>query len=320
MMHIYLKNLIKYMKKEKFISVFFRFICLIISIKNFYIDYVIYTFIRVQNNKNSKIRVNDSFLNISFDDKGLSKDLLIHKKREKFSTDFLKTILQKNEIIVDIGANIGYYALLESQLASNGRVFAVEPVPENSNLLDVNIKLNECKNIDVYKMAIGDFSGKSKMYVYDKRNRCSFVEDLSGKIINEIEVQIMTLDQFVEFYVNQNPTFIRMDLEGYEFQVIKGAHNILSDNHPLKLFIELHPHLMSDERMIDILNTLKQTSFKIESIIFDPEASDYRSISYLNNLHRKIGIPEYGYAGKGYDTLDIFLKNKLACNVFFRRD
>lgn len=291
-----------------------------ISIRNYYMDNIIYTFIRVSNNKHSKIRVNDSFLNISFDDKGLSKDLLIHKEREKFSTDFLKLIIQKNEIIIDIGANIGYYALLESQLASNGKVFAVEPVPESFSLLDKNIKLNECKNIDAYKMAIGDISGKSKMYVYDKRNRCSFIKDPSGNIINEVEVPIMTLDQFVESYVLQDPTFIRMDLEGYEFQVIKGAHNILNNNRPLKLFVELHPHLMSGERMIVILNTLKQTNFKIESIIFDPEASDYRSISYLNNLHRKIGIPAYGYAGKGYDTLDIFLKNKLACNVFFRRD
>ncbi len=291
-----------------------------ISIRNFYIDYIIYFFIKVRGNKYSKIRVNDTFLNISYDDKGLSKDLLIHKKREKFSTDLVKSIIQEDEIIIDIGANIGYYTLLESQLASKGKVFAVEPIPENFNLLDINIKLNECKNIDAYKMAIGDISGKSKMYVYDKRNRCSFIKDPSGNIINEIEVPVMTLDKFVESYVRQDPTFIRMDLEGYEFQVIKGARGILDNNRPLKLFVELHPHLMSDERMMVILNTLKQTNFKIESIIFDPESSDYRSINYLNKLHKKIGIPLYGYAGKGYDALDIFLKNKLACNVFFRRD
>ena len=320
MIHIYLKNLIKYMKQEKFISVFFRFICLMISIRNYYIDTIIYTFIRVSNNKYSKIRVNNSFLNISFDDKGLSKDLLIHKKREKFSTDFLKLIIQKNEIIIDIGANIGYYALLESQLASNGKVFAMEPVPESFSLLDKNIKLNECKNIDAYKMAISDISGKSKMYVYDKRNRCSFIKDPSGNIINEVEVPIMTLDQFVESHVNQYPTLIRMDLEGYEFQVIKGAHNILNNNRPLKLVIELHPQLMSIERMMYILDTLKQANFKIEEIINDPEASDYRSINTLNSLFRKIGIPLYGYSGKGYETLDLFLKNGLASNVFFKRD
>ena len=65
---------------------------------------------------------------LNLDDKGICPDLMVNKTREVFSTAHFQTIITEDMTIIDIGANIGYYALLESQLALKGHVFAIEPV------------------------------------------------------------------------------------------------------------------------------------------------------------------------------------------------
>jgi len=61
--------------------------------------------------------------------------------------------------------------------------------------------------------------------------------------------------------------FIRMDIEGYEYQAIEGMKKVLASNQPLKLFIELHPHLAGRQRIIKLLNILRDYRFEITKTI-----------------------------------------------------
>ena len=87
------------------------------------------------------------YLDVEVDD-GLCRFLAIANIREGYITETMKNELQNCTIVVDIGANIGYYALLEARmLGDKGRVYALEPVPHTIELLRANVELNNYSNI-----------------------------------------------------------------------------------------------------------------------------------------------------------------------------
>lgn len=313
---------IEYLREKGLKSFLCGVIYFILYMRDTYLGNLRYTLAKIRSkgmNYTKIIRVNNNLMCIDLKDSGICKELYLYRKREPFSTDFVKKIIKENEIVIDIGANIGYYALLEARLANKGKTYCIEPIPTNINLLKRSIELNNYKNMDVFQYAMGDKNGKSKMYVYDKCNWCSLTKNVDATIIDEIEVPTITLDKFVECYVCQYPTFIRMDVEGYEYQIIKGAFKILESNKPLKLCIELHPHLMSKENMIELLNILKQRDFKVKAIFEDASPHAYKNINTNNRLRKVMRLPEFGFAGKSYEDLDRLLRKKGGLLVFFER-
>jgi len=298
-----------------------RLLYFTIQRKNLCVENLRYGFASMVNRFSNyvKVTVNDYQMYINPKDKGISKELYLYGGREFFSTEFMKNYISKDDVVIDIGANIGYYALLEGKLARKGEIYCVEPVPANVHLLKKNIELNNCKNISVFQYAIGDFNGKSKIYIYDKCNWSSFIRNPKGNIVEEIEVPVMTLDTFVKKHVHRNPTLIRMDVEGYEYNILKGASETLRKSTKLKLAIEMHPHLMPSASTKELLNILKGNDFKVRAIILDPKPRDYKDVGALNRLRRKLGLPELGVVGRGYQKLDNLLKLNCACHVFFEK-
>ncbi len=319
----YINTGIRYLNEKKYTGILSGFALIILCEVNEYIDNLKYGIAKILNRKNGDyftIKVNDSYsMYVNSRDKGISKQLSIHKKREHFSTEFMKKVIKEDEIVIDIGANIGYYALLEARLANRGRIYAAEPVPENLELLRKNVNLNNCKNIHLFGIALGDIESKARMYIYDKCNWSSFIKNTNGNILNEIESPIITLDKFVELYVHDSPGFIRMDVEGYEFQIIKGALKTLSCNKPLTLCIELHQHLMPAENMKELIKILKNNNFKVKAIFLELDPHNYNTINIINKLCRKLEIPEFGFQGDSYESLDKLLKQGRVPMVFFEK-
>ena len=119
------------------------------------------------------MEVNGVKMRLNMKDTGLPKDLYIHHAHEPVSTEYLKTTLKPGMTVLDIGANIGYFALMEAKIiGDSGRVYAIEPVKESLSNLKRNIALNGFSNIKVYRFAIGDKTKLSKIYMKEKRN-CS---------------------------------------------------------------------------------------------------------------------------------------------------
>lgn len=277
-------------------------------------------YIKIADMQNYTIDVNGSKMIIDFDDEGLSQQLYLHRIRERYSTEYMKKIVKEDDIIIDIGANVGYYALLESRLAHKGHVYAIEPVLNNIWCLRRNIKLNDYKNISTHSFAMGDKIGRKKIYVYEKANLCSFTKNIQHKSMGHKVVRIATVDAFVDF-ISEHPTLIRMDVEGYEYQIIKGMTNILRENKPLILFIELHPFMVEERDMDELLATLRQNNFKVKAIFCEPATSDYGKEGVLNKIFSVLGVPKYGYIGKGYNKLKWALKKRgfTATMAFFER-
>lgn len=215
--------------------------------------------------------INNSKMYLDVTDQGLSQDLIVDGVRESYFLETVKNEVKEDDIVVDIGANIGYYALLQARIAGErGKVYAIEPVPENIELLRRNIRLNEYSNVEVYQLAIGDKNGFATIYVPKERNRSSMRQPTSyieSGTVEEINVEIITLDDFLKGKLY--PDIIRMDVEGYEYQIIKGMKKILEKQLPLTLFMEFHFEALQREESIEILQTLKEAAFEIADVTFE---------------------------------------------------
>ncbi len=250
-------------------------------------------------NKGLVIReIHGSKMYLNPKDGGLSTDLFIDKSREIMATNEFQKILKPGMVIADAGANIGYYALMEAKaVGENGAVYAIEPVPENVELLKKNVTTNTYKNIEVIKAAAGSKKGKAKFFVSTKSNLGSMVESANEKDIEtEMEVDVLPLDTILKG--KRSPDFVRMDVEGYELEILKGMTQVLKKK-KLGLFIEVHAEFMGKDKTIEFFKLLKANGFKSCKIFHDLPGK-MRAINWLvsNDV-----MPEFGEETKTIDAI-----------------
>lgn len=281
---------------------------------------------KFKNNRFIVKEINESKMYLDIKDNGISAELLFKGIREPFSTEFFKNEIKKGDICVDIGANIGYYALLESRLVGDkGKVYAIEPVPENIKLLKRNIEINQYSNIDIFQLAIGDRNDSGFIYLFNGSNLHSMNKNISFESKHSLPVKIITLDKFLED--KPYPNIIRMDTEGYEEEIIKGMEKTLSVQKPLKIFIEFHCCLLTDGG-VSLLKKLKLAGFKVKAFFNEPSSLILGENKLLRTVHDifQNGLGSLDNRSKSYNV-DIdyiiqgikFLKGNFF-EVFFERD
>jgi FkbM family methyltransferase len=173
---------------------------------------------------------------------GISHELAIWGEREILETKIFKSVVKSGMVVVDLGANIGYYTLMASSLVKDhGKVYAIEPVPVNYSVLAKNVSLNRLENIvELHHIAISSRQGKSRFFLGEADNLGTLMDYIEhGKISEFIDVQTTTLDQFMES--RGAVDLIRMDLEGSELDVFEGMQRTFKQKIPPRLFFEVHP-------------------------------------------------------------------------------
>ena len=157
---------------------------------------------------------------------------------ERSERQFLASLLRRGDIFVDVGANIGLYALTAARcVGKQGEVYAFEPCAETYGRLLDNIKLNGFENIFCYPMALSDASVETEMTVsmdgYDAWN--SLASPISGERFRTEKVSCTSWDHFAkEHDLVGRVTMMKIDVEGWESRVLKGALSTLSrDNAPI---------------------------------------------------------------------------------------
>ena len=130
---------------------------------------------------------------------------LIHEER---TTALFKRVVRRGDVVLDLGANIGYFTLLAARLVGeSGRVYAFEPEPMNFEYLKKNIAVNGYKNVLAYQKGVSGASGTAKLFVcpYDSGHHTinqpngikKYRQKYSGEI-REVEISIVALDDFLE--------------------------------------------------------------------------------------------------------------------------
>jgi FkbM family methyltransferase len=188
--------------------------------------------------------------------------------------DIIERFLPKNgDIVVDIGAHIGLYTIISSKrVGFNGKVVAIEAHPENFEILSRNIQVNKLTNVIALNYAA--YSGKEKLKLYLPSGESGFTKynTIMPKFAKRdekfVEVNANTLDKLLQsngIRVNGMGVvvnWIKIDVEGAEFEVLKGAHNVLSESKDIALLIELHGPPHDYRPKID--EFIKLYNFKIE--------------------------------------------------------
>src|ERR1700738_267133 len=198
-------------------------------------------------------------------DHGISRELSVYHIHEPLTTELVKRFLKPGMNVVDIGGNLGYYALLEAQMVGDtGRVIAIEPVAANFAQLSKNVEANGYRNILLHDVAIGTSNGTVPMYLSKKSNWRS-LHPVPWKT-REIMVRVSTLDALLALHKLPSVDLIRMDLEGYEVEVIRGMAETIKNYSP-RLLVELHPHVVGAEAMVGYLRQLKAFGYELDWVL-----------------------------------------------------
>jgi len=206
----------------------------------------------------------DLKLKVFTKDVGVGLPLILKGQYEPKQTELFMQSLKTGDIFFDIGANVGYYTLLASKtVGKTGKVVAFEPDKENFSMLEGNLKLNNCQNVEAIDKAVSDIDGPI-LFNTEKNNKGESAISKNGKT----EITSTTLDLFF----SQNhllPAVIKMDIEGAEILALKGGKNFFNSYKNLKLFIEFNPSsLKGFGNNPDLLiTTLLDLNLKIEQII-----------------------------------------------------
>ena len=161
----------------------------------------------------------------------LSQAIFVYKF-ESQELKFLTLYLEQGDCFLDIGSNFGLYSLMASKkVGKNGQVFAFEPATKTFNRLKRNIKLNRIHNIFPINAAISSNNGTMPMSIsldgHDAWN--SLAKPARGEKFLTEEVKTITLDDFIqENKLHDKIKMIKIDVEGWECEVIKGAVRTLS--------------------------------------------------------------------------------------------
>ena len=150
---------------------------------------------------------------------------------EEELTELLSQNVKRDTVFYDLGAHWGYFSILASKFVGiKGKVYAFEPMPQNFQRLEQNIRINNVKNIATLNLAVSDenrtikFSNSSDTFANTYINAGS--EDF-------IEVKSISLDQFVLEKSVSPPHFIKIDVEGAEIDVLKGAERLIREHRPV---------------------------------------------------------------------------------------
>jgi len=189
--------------------------------------------------------VQGSKMNLPLADRGVARDLSIRGIREREETRLIQRILKPGMTVIDVGANMGYYALMEARAVGvEGRVYAIEPEPRNYRLLVRNVALNEYGNVFTFPLGISDETGSSRLHISTHSNLHNLVAPIkAGKNLHTIDIEVQRLDDFIQEQ-EIDPArvdLVRMDVEGWEAKILEGMQGLLRASQQLKLFIEFHP-------------------------------------------------------------------------------
>lgn len=211
---------------------------------------------------------------------------------EKSESALFRKKVKNGMVVIDVGANIGYFTVISAQLVGPfGRVISFEPEPENFSFLKETVALNKFSNIEIYDLALSDKVGKGTLFL-SKTNKGDHRMFDPGNASESIDISMTTLDDFLMQKGIQKVDFIKMDIQGAEALALDGMKNTMAHNKRISLIIEFCPHdlLMSKTEPLSLLNKLKGLGFKIFEI---KEGLRLNLVSDFNSLIKRHSGTKY---------------------------
>ena len=149
----------------------------------------------------------------------------------------LGRLLREGDVYVDVGANIGLMTVYAAKtVGMKGKVLAIEPNPNTRDMLSFNVRINDLKNVNVIPYAIGSVEKEASIHDHPDNNRgkASLIRP-EGSIVAH-PIKVMRLDELLK---DERPIrLLKLDIEGYELEALKGMGDLLRHNDRPILMIE----------------------------------------------------------------------------------
>ncbi|MEM1574242.1 MAG: FkbM family methyltransferase [Candidatus Methanomethylicaceae archaeon] len=260
-------------------------------------------------------KLRDEF-HVFTNDKGISRELILFRVHEPNFTNLLSNIVKDNDVIIDVGANIGYYTVLFCKRAYNGKIIAIEPNPLSFKLLQHNTK--NFQNVKNYRMALSDKTGLVSFEVLKNITNLSRLsineKSRSSLTINKYVIQVpsTTLDNLILMLYLDKVDLIRMDVEGAELQILFKGMKTLKRFKPT-IALEVHPKELGLDKTILLIDTLASMyNYAIICLrIFDyyPNLEGLYTLIQSKELSKLIRRLYKGILGDTFSV--IFLREKI---------
>lgn len=236
--------------------------------------------------------VGDPFwMELDLADPGISTDLARSGTHEAHTTSHYMAAIEELDIfvdgdpvILDVGAHVGWYALGALVTLPEARLVAFEPDPWNVARLRRNLGLTHCyargidlRRVDVQQAAVSDQSGEVHLDRHYWSSNASISRDGGGQPVTAV-----TIDDVADGPVHA----LRIDVEGHEHPVLKGAFDTLSGDHPMVVCVELHRTL---ERGA-VISTLALHGFEIRAVVAGDELAAIRTWDELRAVDRNVQV------------------------------
>lgn len=199
--------------------------------------------------------------------------------REKHILEALAAMLCPGDVVYDVGSNFGSYTiLLAKKVGPTGTVVAIEPEEESYEHLQENLKLNSLENVRTFRLALGEQSGEAKLFVAHTGSSSMVRPPLAGE--GDKAVQVIEGDRLAEEENLPLPRLVKIDVEGFEWSVIKGLERTLAQPECEMVCCEVHPQLLPEgQTPEDILGLLRTFGFhRIE--IQDRGTTEFHALAY----------------------------------------
>ena len=203
-------------------------------------------------------------------------------------------------MVVDVGANIGFYTILMAhKVGPSGRVYAFEPDPMNLGLLKMNLLLNNLQNVQVCEAAVSQSEGTAHLYLSPDNFGDHRLHPDQQESREKLEIKTVSLDEFLTREEQlANVRLLKLDTQGCEPLVLAGAQSVLEQSQPT-LFLEYWPHGyreagLSGEAMLQelrgvygellFIHELRQRFFSVSDSFIERICSQHEGFLHCNLL------------------------------------
>jgi len=175
----------------------------------------------------------------------------------------LKRLVKPGAVILDVGANVGYFSLLCAKwILGRGAVHAFEPFPKTVRRFERNVELNPGLQpvVHLHRSALSDFIGTMGMKVPDQGNQgCNFLNATGGS-----SVDVTTLDSFCEKEQLSRIDIIKIDVEGSEIALLRGAEETIRRFRPV-LMVEVNPSTLKNfgKTPADLIQAIARHGYRL---------------------------------------------------------
>ena len=229
---------------------------------------------------------------------------MLARTYESEETGWMRSFLKPGHVVLDVGANIGYLTKIFGQATGpSGRVLAFEPNPLIFPLLARNVA--RLRQVDVYNRALSSKAGSSPLFLAGRNHSvASFARDYPAKHlafhgkaeVDSIEVKVTTGDEFLAREEIDAVDLIKIDVEGWEIDVLTGLENTIAAAKNISIFAEFNPEAQkcAGRRPNELLEWFFDREFQLA----------YSNRDQLRTLSRaSIGELSQNLGGRGYATI-----------------